>query len=434
MTLAHPPRDDEKTSRRKWLRRLSSPEPWLPDQRKQLAVVAFSHAVQHSYVAVLGIVYPFALAEFGANYAELGVVLGVAGLAGGLLQGMASLIKRGTTRAYLSAQNLGIAIVSALGAVAPGLAWFGAARVMGSLVAWPQHPMGAAHVTEHLPRRRGFALAVHTTGGNLGTLVAPLAASALLSAFGWRWALGGPAILMALASLVTWRHIDPMPAAPSPHSETPRDQSDNRAVSAGGNVSLRRALRRRDALAVLVAGTISAAGRGVGVLATYIPAYLHSGLHKPAVLVGALTTVVSVGAMVGPMVTGALSDRTDRRRVLYVVYGVGSLSLLAFAMVGGSVAGLGVIGLAVGIFSFSEQPLRQALFSEAMNGVPARRVFGAYFAVSQSIGALWITVLGVIVTVAGFHTALITMALSFVAAGLIIAFGVSSKTTTTHQS
>lgn len=42
------------------LREGTSEVNWQPGDREQLGVVAFSHAVQHSYVAVLGIVYPFA--------------------------------------------------------------------------------------------------------------------------------------------------------------------------------------------------------------------------------------------------------------------------------------------------------------------------------------------------------------------------------------
>jgi MFS family permease len=388
---------------------------WRPGDRGQLAMVAFSHAIQHSYVAVLGIVYPFALVEFHSSYAVLGVILGVAGVIGGLLQGMAGLVKRASTRALLAGQNLGMAVFSGLGAASPGIALFGVARVLGGLASWPQHPVGSAHLTERVPSRRGLALAVHTTGGNVGTLLAPLAASAALAAFGWRWALGGAGAVMALGSLVTWSTVKPLPLGPV--AGTPK--ADNPPAK----VSLRVALRRRQAVAVLVAGVVSAAGRGLGVLTTYVPAYLRTGLHEPALTVGALTTVVSAGAIFGPVVSGHLSDRMGRRPVLYTLYACGAGALCAFVLIGASVWALALAGLAVGVFAFSEQPIRQALFSDALHDVSARQAFGAYFAISQSIGAAWITVLGVIITAVGFKVAFLTMGGSFVVAAAIIAYG-----------
>ena len=186
-------------------------------------------------------------------------------------------------------------------------------------------------------------------------------------------------------------------------------------------MTLRRALRRRTALAVLVAGTISAAGRGLGVLTTYIPAYLRDGLHEPAITIGVLVTVVGIGAVVGPMFGGQLSDRVGRRAVLYTLYACGAVGLVSFVLVGAGIGLLAFAALVVGVFTYSEQPVRQALFSDAMEGVSARAAFGAYFAISQSFGALWITALGFVITDVSFRAAFFVMAASFAAAGAVIA-------------
>lgn len=419
-TTAEPPRSGE----------------WHEGDREQLAVVAFSHAIQHSYVAVLGVVYPFALVSFHSSYAVLGGILGVAGVLGGLLQGTAMLVKRLSSRVLLGGQNLGMAVVSVLGAIAPGIAIFGVVRVLGNLVSWPQHPVGAAHLIERMPHRRGFVLAVHTTGGNIGTLLAPLAAAAVISAYSWRWALAGAGMVMALCSIVTWTRVKtrPVVAAEAERSVTLRtseraghhDQllvKEETPAPAIAPVTLRQALRRREAVSVLVAGMVSGAGRGVGVLTTYIPAYLRIGLHQPALMVGLLTAVVATGAVFGPVLGGHLSDRMGRSCVLYVLYACGACALVGFVLVGDNLLALGFVGLAVGVFSYSEQPLRQALFSDSMQGVPARQAFGAYFAISQSIGAIWVTILGVLVTAVGFRIAFLTMAGSFIVAGAIIFFG-----------
>ena len=386
------------------------PAGWRHGDREQVAVVSFSHAIQHAYVAVLGIVYPFALADFHVSYAVLGVILSVAGIVGGLLQGLAGLVKKYSARVLLGCQNSGMALASVLGALSPGMVAFSAARIFGTLVNWPQHPVGSAHLVDRVPHRRGLVLSAHTTGGNVGTLVAPIAASAAIAAFSWRWALAGAGMVMALGSIVTWTRVRPG-----------HGSAVERSVPARSQVSVRSALRRRKAVAVLAAGMIAGAGRGLGVLTTYVPAYLRDGLHERALTIGVLVTVVSIGAVFGPMVFGQISDRAGRRPVLYTLYAFGAAALAGFVLVGSNLLLLGLAGLCVGVFSYSEQPVRQALFSDAMDGVPARAAFGAYFAISQSFGALWIALIGLLVTDVGFHVAFFVMASSFVAAGAVIA-------------
>lgn len=390
---------------------------WRRGDREQVAVVSSSHAIQHAYVAVLGVAYPFALADFHVSYAVLGIVLGVAGVVGGLLQGLAGVVKKYSARMMLGWQNLGMALASVLGALSPGIVMFSAVRIFGTLVSWPQHPVGSAHLTERVPHRRGLVLSAHTTGGNVGTLVAPLAGAAVIAAFSWRWALAGTGIVMALGSMAVWMRVRPV------HEDHPahRDGAAGGAAAAPSPVTLRSALRRREAVAVLVAGTISGAGRGLGVLTTYVPAYLRDGLHEQALDVGILVTVMSFGAVFGPMVFGQLSDRAGRRPVLYMLYVSGAAALAGLVLVGSNLVVLGLVGLCVGVFSYSEQPIRQALFSDAMEGVPPRVAFGAYFAITQSIGALWITVIGFLITDDGYHVAFFVMAASFVVAGTVIA-------------
>lgn len=52
----------------------------------------------------------------------------------------------------------------------------------------------------------------------------------------------------------------------------------------------------------------------------FVPAYLKSGLHLQALTVGTLFTVLMVGSIAGPVVTGVVADRLGRRLVLLVVY------------------------------------------------------------------------------------------------------------------
>ena len=381
----------------------------------QLGIVTFSHAVQHFYPAGLAVSYPFVIAALHVSYGTLGLVLGIAGIVGGLLQALAGAFSRVSARMLLSLQNIGLAAATGLGALAPGFAVFGAARCLGSIASWPQHPVGSSVLTERFPRRRAFALSWHVAGGSLGTAVIPIVVSALIASYGWRWGVGFVAFPLAIGGLlVAWRLRDP-----------PRRKGDPEPASFSGLLGL---LRRREVLGAVVAGTLAAGGRGLGTLTTFVPAYLRSGLHLEALTIGVLFTVLLVGSIVGPVLVGLVADHLGRRRVLIVIYLVSSVTIGGFVSVGHGLVALGLMGALVGIFAYSESPLLQAVFSEAVHGSAQKGAFGLYFAISYGVGSIWTIALGVIIDTAGFRVAFFVMAASFVLAAVVVALSGPPRT------
>ncbi|MGH9115333.1 MAG: MFS transporter, partial [Acidimicrobiales bacterium] len=381
--------------------------------RRALAVMVVSHAVQHFYVGGLALTYPLVVVDFHISYGLLGAVLTVAGLVGGLLQGVAGLVRRSSARAVLAVQNVGLAAATALGAIAPGFAVFGAARCMGAIVSWPQHPVGSAYLSERFPGRRGAVLSWHTAGGSLGTVVVPLIASAVIATAGWRWALVAIAIPMAAGGVLVWFRLPP-----DRHTE-PED-----AASAGTRVPLRAVLTRRRVALILAAATVAAGGRGLGTISAYLPAYLKTGLHLSTYEVGGVFTAVMVASVAGPVAAGHLADRFGRGALLVVSYLAGAAALVAFVFVGSGLAALVATGVAMGMFAYAESPLLQAVFADAVGEAAGRAAFGAFFAIAYGIGALWLAVLGWVIDAFGFRAAFVVMAGSFVmAAALVVASG-----------
>ena len=377
--------------------------------------MSVAHGIQHFYVGGLALTYPFVVAQFHVSYAVLGVVLTIAGLLGGFLQASAGLLRRASARAVLTAQDAGIAAASLLAAFAPSFAVFAAARVLGNAASWPQHPVGSAYLSDRFPHRRATVLSWHTAGGSIGTVTVPLFLSAVIAAAGWRYGLIVLGLVL-LAGAVIVRVALPM---------------ERRATSAGDDLGpasvapqapLRQVLRGRRVMALLIASTIAAGGRGLGVLTTYVPAYLRSGLHLPTLTVGALFTAVVAASIAGPVVGGMLADRFGRVRTLVITYVAGAAALLAFGYAGRDIAMLAVLGVCVGVLAYTESPLLQAVFSDLTRQGSARSAFGAFFAISYGIGSLWTAVIGWVVTAAGFPVAFAVMAGSFVAAaGVVVA-------------
>ena len=381
----------------------------------QLAVVTFSHAIQHVYVAGLAVAYPFVVASLHVSYGALGIMLGVAGVVGGLLQALAGSVRGASARFLLSVQNFGMAAASLLGGLASGFALFGAARCLGSVVSWPQHPVGSAVLAERFPKRRAYALSWHVAGGSIGTAVVPLAMSALIASYGWRVGVVMLAVPTAIGGvLVAWKL-----AAQAPERGT-NATGTAKTATRGHRGVLRDIFKSRQARGAMIAGTIAAGGRGLGTLVVFVPAYLRSGLHLHAIAVGGLFSALVIGSIVGPVLTGRAADRVGRRRLLLVVYVLGAATIAAFVSVGSDILALGAVGVLVGVFAYSESPLLQAVFADGLGDTGHQKAFGYYFAVSYGIGSVWTIALGEIIDAAGFHWAFFVMAMSFVAAALVV--------------
>lgn len=383
-----------------------------PEDRRALVVMSIGHGIQHFYVAGLAVTYPFVVEQFHVSYAVLGVVLTAAGLAGGLLQGAAGLLGGLSARLVLTLQNFGMAAAALLGGVAPGFATFGGARVLGSVVSWPQHPVGSSYLSERFPHRRATVLSWHTAGGSCGTVLVPLMASAVIATAGWRWALVMLATALGAGALLIGLALPPDPAV---------RQTLQTGGSPAAPVPLRDLLRRRQVVAVLVASTIAAGGRGLGTLSAYMPAYFRSGLHLSALTVGILFSLVMAASIGGPLLGGMLADRHGRAKTLTTTYVAGAVALVGFAWVGANLVALAVLGICVGLLAYTESPLLQSVFSDLTADGSSRSAFGAFFAIAYGIGSLWTALLGWVITAAGFPAAFTVMAGSFLAAAAVIA-------------
>lgn len=394
---------------------INSGHKWRPGDRKIVGLLTFSHAIQHFYAAGLALTYPFVIADFHISYSSLGIVLAISGVVGGLLQGAAGIARRFSARFLLSGQNLSLALATLLGAMSPGFAFFALMRLVGALVLWPQHPVGSAYLSEMFPNKRGSVLSWHTTGGTIGTLLIPIATTALIAGYGWRTALVALSIPMALGGFVILGSLPLEPNHRNRIESVPSSSDDTDQPSMISQVRSSKA-----AMLVVIASTVSAAGRGLGVLTAFVPLYLKSGAHLPTVTVGIIYTLMTIGGVIGPLAAGWLSDIVGRKGVLIAAYLGGAVMLGLFVQHYSSVWILAVVSLLLGTLAFSESPLIQSLFSDTVGHKQARSAFGIFFAIAYGVGALWMAVIGFLIDQYGFQTAFYAMAASFLASALLI--------------
>jgi FSR family fosmidomycin resistance protein-like MFS transporter len=162
-----------------------------PDQRRAASIAAVTHALHDGYTDLIYIMLPLWQAEFGLDYAALGLLRGV------FVGAMASL----QIPAGLASEKLGAALVLGLGTALAGLGYClagassGFAMLLGALFvgglgASTQHPIASALVARAFAGPRSLtALGTYNFAGDIGKMTLPATLSLMLLVLAWRPAL-----------------------------------------------------------------------------------------------------------------------------------------------------------------------------------------------------------------------------------------------------
>jgi MFS transporter, FSR family, fosmidomycin resistance protein len=384
--------------------------PWLT-----LWLLSAGHAVNHAQAALLPLVYLAIITEFNIGVAAVAFLAAAGNVSAGLLQiSYGWLTRLFSRRSIMTVGGLVFGGGMAAQALAPGFTTFAAANIVSRIGGSPQHPVGNGLLAEQFPpHRRGFAIAAHIAGGNVGTVAVPLIGAWLIAGIGWRWTVvlfGVPAILVALAIWALVRESG----------------ADRAAARAYGSVRSAYAavLRDRDLLLVYASAVLGGGGRGLGVLNVFVPLYLALVIGLDTVTVALMYTVLVVGSVPGPIVAGWLSDRYGRRLLIVITYLAGAASLLLFVAAGADVPLLWLAIVLLSIFNFVENPQLQALLADIAPRDLRDASFAAYFTLAFGIGSLWVVLYGAVIEAlgeaAGLPLTFVLMAIAFLAAALVV--------------
>jgi MFS family permease len=385
----------------------STPRPGLT-----LGLLALGHAVIHAQSALMPLVYPIVIVQFDLDVRDIGVFIAVTTAVGGTMQLLYGVLTRWVARpALLAVGQLafgGSLLVAGLSQSAGQLlAAISASRIGAS----PQHPIGNALLSDAFPaERRGFAISAHISGGNVGTILVPFVGVALLGAFGWQTTLalfGVPALVVGAGIAMLVRED----AA-----------AYRRAARGAGSVrgQFGAVLRRQDLRLILGAALVAAGGRGLDLVAPFMLLYLRGPLGIDEGTTALLYALLLVGAVVGPLLAGWLSDRLGRRRTLVTYYLLSAVGIVAFLAAGANLWLLAPLLLPFGTAVFSESPVLQAYLADRAEG-PIRDVaFSVYFTLAFGIGAFWAFVIGSVAASWGYPVAFGIMAASYLAAATLL--------------
>ncbi|MFN2419582.1 MAG: MFS transporter [Candidatus Limnocylindria bacterium] len=377
-----------------------------------LVLIATAHAAIHAQSALMPLVYAIVIVEYGLNERDIGTFIAITTAVGGSMQLAYGFLTRYVARPVLLAGGqilFGTSlIVGGLSqSITQLLAAISAARIGSS----PQHPVGNALLSDIYPaERRGFAISAHISGGNVGTVLVPFVGGALLLAVGWQATLalfGIPALVIGVlvAFLVREDHA-----------------AYRRRARASGSVRahLREVVGRRDLRLILGASLVAAGGRGLDIVAPFMVLYLSGPLGFDDGTVNLLYALLLVGAVVGPILAGVLSDRFGRRPTLVAYYLLSAVGILAFLAAGANLLLLIPLLLPFGTAVFSESPVLQAYLADRATGPMRDVAFSVYFTFAFGIGAAWAFIIGFVAEALGYPAAFGIMACSYVAAAALL--------------
>ena len=364
--------------------------PQLVDVRptRSLVLLSVAHAVNHAHGIVLPLIFLQIIDQFGVGIDAIAFLAAIGNLAAGLVQlSYAQLTRLVPRRLLLGGGGLLLGGGFIAQALATSFATFAVPNVASRIGGSPQHPVGNGLLAEQFPpQRRGFAIAAHIAGGNVGTVFIALAGVPLLAALGWRGTsvlLGLAAALVAIAILGLIRERG----------------TDRAAAIASGDVrqALRRVVGDRDLRWLYLTSVLGGGGRGLGVVNLFALIYLSEVLALPESVYGPMYAVLVVFSLPMPLVAGWLSDRLGRKPLIIGAYIGGAVGFVVFILAGTNVAGLWLGIVLMGLFTFAESPQLQALLSDIAPPSIRDASYALYFTLAFGVGSAWVAMYGFVI-------------------------------------
>ncbi|KVH70635.1 hypothetical protein WL05_21795 [Burkholderia ubonensis] len=363
-------------------------------RRRSLWAACGAHAVHDGLTDVIYVLLPIWQAQFGINYAQVGLLRGAYS---GMMAGFQLLASRAAGRWGRKRLLVGGTALAGLAYLvagqAGGLAALLIALVLGGLGASTQHPLASSMVTDAYEAGGGVkeALSQYNFSGDIGKTLIPGLIGLLLTVVTWRTSATLIGLLgVVSAVLMAW-------LIPAQHAaRAARKAAPGAAGGAGSPAGLR---------ALLATGTLDSAVR-MGFL-TFLPFLLKSKGAGTAGI-GLALTLLFVGGAFGKLLCGYLGARIGMMKTVWLTESATSLLILfaVFAPLVAMMAMLPLLGLALN----GTSSVLYGVVPELAGAGRRDQAFALFYTGTIGGGALAPVVFGRLGDVAGVPAALIALA------------------------
>ena len=355
--------------------------PW--SQQGPALMVGVGHGATHWVAATFYLLLPWIKETLQISYTNAGILVAVFHLAS-FLANFASGALTDITGKRVLIQS-GSLTLGALALGGTSLAWsviplaLMIAIIGATNNAW--HPAAISFLSERYPDNRGYALAVHALGANVGDSIAPLMVGAVLGMLSWQDTALVSTVPVFVVAFWIWTVLSRHETIP------PAETKETRKIPYLSELKIM--FRQFELLGLSMMSGFRAAAQ-VGLL-MFVPLYLTAVLEAGPMMTGVGFSLMQLGGVLSSPVAGAWSDRIGRRPIV-----VGGLALstlvIAFLAIAGSQI-LFVSGIAfLGFVLYGVRPVVHSwaldLTSKTMGGTVISLVFG-----TQSLFSIGIPVL-----------------------------------------
>jgi len=190
------------------------------DERRALGVACGAHILHDGYTDLVWVALPIWQAEFGLNYAVVGLLRTIYSGTLASLQIPAALVAARIGSGTVLAAGTALAgLCYCLAGLGSGFALLVFALLLGGIGAATQHPIGSALVTRAFSGARSLkAFSAYNFAGDVGKVLLPATATSLLLILPWRPAytlLGLVGVLVAIVIAILTPRITPEPGSGS---------------------------------------------------------------------------------------------------------------------------------------------------------------------------------------------------------------------------
>jgi len=249
------------------------------------------------------------------------------------------------------------------------------------------------------PRRRGFAMAAHLTGAQIGNTTSPLIVGFLLAgtigswvAFGgieWRWLAAFISVPMILTALVVVSRF-----------KTAGAESTGSVTLGAYFASAKRLLSNRGVLGMALLGAMRGAVHNS--FQVFLVIYMREELGYSNTYVGVHIALITMAGIISTPVMGNLSDRVGRRPVISFAMTAMTVLLFLFLQFDSGISMMILIAV-LGLFFFSVMPIINAAAMDMIDKGSEGSGTALMFAGGSIVGSLTPIVAGIINQSNGFQ-------------------------------
>ncbi|MDX2447642.1 MAG: MFS transporter [Desulfobacterales bacterium] len=393
-----------------------------PEEKKIMSLATTSHGLVHLYEGVLPPLLPLVMAEFGADYFTMGILVTVFSYAFGLGSLPAGILadKIGPRR-LISLYLFGAGTAGILVLPAGSLGFY--AIVMGLMGAFcsTYHPAVNTLISLGI-KEKGTAFGINGIAGSIGVAVVPVLSAWIGMRLGWR----APHVVFGLIGLGLAFFSLTLPRHPTIQKKS-NPQADSRTDP-----------KKKTSVLSLCLFFLSATALGLSYkgIMTFLPTYMGQniqlGFLKMDVVTmgGTVATLALISGAVGQYVSGRLTDKFPVEKIYFGTVCMGTLFVFVMSFSRGLLLLLASVGYA--FFSFAAQPAQNFIVSKYMPQHRQGLGYGTLFILSFGVGSTAAAVSGYLADLYGLQIVFYAMGFCFLAAaglalGLMLQNGKSLK-------